>query len=408
MQALQFTTSIPRYALSKVAGGLHPSFYIGPLSCLHYRNVPEPSLPGPDWVRIKTRYAGICGSDLGVLRLHASPLLSCFTSNTFTLGHEQVGTIAEVGANVNDLAIGQRVTADPVLPCATRGIDPPCTACQAGEYSRCRNFAEGQLAPGMMIGLCEDTGGSWSESFVAHRFQVFPIPDAVSDENAILIDAFCAALHPVTRCFPDDDETVLIIGAGSIGICAVAALRALGSKARVIVLARYRFQGEAAERFGADRVVYLRQGDHLSKLANLLGGKLYQPVLGNRMMMGGADVTYECVGVDSSIDQALRLTRSGGRVALLGLAGTTQKVDWTPVWFNELYVQGSFASASVEQTPDGRRRAYQQALEWMGSGKLQLAPLLTHTFQLSDYRKALRTAFQKGRYGLIKSAFVPD
>lgn len=95
---------------------------------------------------------------------------------------------------------------------------------------------------------------------MAHRSQLFHVPDDVSDENAIMVDAFCSTLHPVIRNLPCDQDMVLIIGAGTISICTLAALRALDSRARVIVLARYPFQGQLAWRYGADEVIYLDKG----------------------------------------------------------------------------------------------------------------------------------------------------
>ncbi len=404
MKALRFEISVPRYLLDKALGPLFPAIYTGPLSMLRYAEVPEPALPGPQWVRIRTRYAGICGSDLHQIHLDDSPYVTPFASPSFIMGHENVGVVAEVGAAVDDFSVGDRVIADPVLACPARGIEPPCRSCREGQYPRCESFAEGSLSPGVIIGSCSDTGGSWSPAFVAHRFQLFRIPDGVSDENAALVDAFCSSLHPVMRVFPRDDETVLVLGAGVIGIGVVAALRVLGSRARVVVLAQHRFQGETARRYGADEVVYTRDGDPYAALAGALGARLYRPALGKRAVVGGADVVYECVGRDETVDDALRFTRAGGRMALVGLVGTTSKVDWTPLWFKELTVVGT-NSSSTEEYLGERIRGYRLALDWMAAGKLDLSPLLTHTFPLEEYRRAIAVTTHKARHKVIKSAF---
>jgi len=404
VKAIRFVVSVPRYVVCKALGPLFPSIYVGPLSMLRYQEVPEPLLPGPDWVRIRTRYAGVCGSDMHQIHLDDSPYVTPFASPSFICGHENVGVIAEVGDGVGDFRVGDRVIADPVLPCPARGIEPPCRHCQQGEYPRCDNFAEGNLPPGLIIGACDATGGTWSPTFAAHRFQLFRIPDGVSDENAALVDAFCSSLHPVMRVFPRDDETVLVLGAGVIGIGVVAALRVLGSRARIIVMARYRFQGEAAQRYGADQVIYTGEGDPYTAFAEMVGARVYRPMLGKRVLAGGADVVYECVGTDGTIDDALRFTRAGGRMALVGLAGTTKKVDWTPLWFKELTVIGT-QSSSTEDYRGKRVRCYQLTLNWMAEGKLDLAPLLTHTFPLSEYRRAIEVTSHKARHRVIKSAF---
>ena len=200
---------------------------------------------------------------------------------------------------------------------------------------------------------------------------------------------------------------VLVLGAGVIGLCTVAALRALGSGARVIVVAKYPFQGETAQQFGADEIVYLRQGDYFQKLAEALGGKLHTPMLGKRVMVGGADVVYECVGSSSSIDDSLRLTRSGGTVILVGLAAIPKGVDWTPIWLNELAIKGSYWCST--ETFQGRRvRTFELALEFMAEGKLDLSPMVTHRFRLDEYKTALAVTANKGRYRVIKSVFVFD
>jgi L-iditol 2-dehydrogenase len=381
MEAIQLTVSIPRYVLTKAVGVIYPPIFWGPLAMLRYRDVPEPVLPGPGWVKIKTRYGGICGSDLHTVFLKDSPSLSAFVSSPLTLGHENLGTITEVGEQVRGFAPGDRVVADPLLPCATRGIEEPCEFCRREEFARCRNFAEGELMPGLSIGHCPDTGGSWSPYFVAHQSQLFGVPANVDDENAAMVEPFAGALHWVMRNLPGD--------------------------ARAIVLAKYPFQGEMARRFGADQVIYLREGDYYQALAGATGSRLYKPALGKRVVVGGADVVYECVGSDGSIDDGLRFTRSGGTFVLVGLAAVPRRVDWTPIWLNELTVRGCAWGGT--ETFHGRRvRTFQLALEWMAQGKLDLSGMVTHRFRLDDYKRALAVTTDKRRHAVIKSVFAFD
>jgi threonine dehydrogenase-like Zn-dependent dehydrogenase len=407
MRAIQFLVSVPRYIFTLIAGRICQPAFWGSLSLVHYRELPEPQLPGPDWAKVKVRYGGICASDVGLIRLTESPALSPFGSERFTVGHENMGTLVEVGEQVEGFAVGDRVVADPTLPCAARGINPPCKACHEGQFSRCENIAEGSLSPGVQIGACADTGGSWSPYFVAHRSQLFLVPEGISDENALLVEPFCSALHPVIRNLPHDEDTALIIGAGTIGICVLAALRALDSRARVIVLAKYPFQGELARRYGADEVVYWdKGGKYYTAIAELVGGKLFQPILGKPVMIGGADVTYDCIGSETSIRDALWLTRAGGTIVQIGL-GSTGKIDWTPLWFRELTVVGTLASG-IEEYQGQWIRCHQLALDFMAQGKVDLASLLTHTFRLGDYRRALAMNMNKSRHRLVHSAFVFD
>lgn len=408
MKAIQFTESIPRYLLTKAAGWAYKPAFWGPQSVLRYRQVPRPPLPGPGWVRVKTRYGGICGSDVGSICLKSSLALSAYLSFPFTLGHESVGVVEETGPEVEGFSAGDRVVVEPLLPCATRGIQEPCEFCQRGEFSQCQNFAEGELSAGFSIGFCRDVGGSWSPYYVAHQSQLFPVPDGVSDENGVMVEPFCVALHAVARSLPQDGDTVVVLGSGVIGLCTVAALRALDSRARIVVVAKYPFQGEMARRYGADEVTYLGERDYFQALAQSLGGRLLRPVLGKPVLVGGgADLVYECVGSPRSIDDSLRLARSGGTVVLLGLASVLRGLDWTPIWLKELTVRGS-DWYGMETIQGQRVRGFQLALQWMAEGKLDLAPMVTHRFRLDDYKRALAITTHKGRHKVIKSVFAFD
>lgn len=408
MEALQFTDSIPRYALAKLVGRGYHGIYWSELGNLRYTDVPLVDLPTDEWVRIDTRYGGICGSDIGLILLHASTSTSPFTSFPFTVGHENVGRISEIGRAVDGYSVGQRVVVDPMLSCVVRGFTEPCAMCAAGTPNLCLRFREGTIAPGMLTGFCRDTGGSWSPSFVAHRSQLVPVPDAVSDEQAVLAEPFAVALHAVLRNRPTDEQTVLIIGAGVIGLATLAALRAIGSRARVIITARHPFQQEMACRLGADEVIRPQRGaEFYRQVAQLTGARVYKPILGKDVVSGGADVVYECVGSNATVDDALRLTNSNGRMVLVGLAGIPRGIDWTPIWLNEVHVNGSYCYA-VEELEGERITTMQLAVRLMAEGKADLAPLLTHCFALADYRDALKTVTSKGTSGVIKAVFGFD
>ncbi|MFQ6058134.1 MAG: zinc-binding dehydrogenase [Anaerolineae bacterium] len=408
MKALRFIESIPRYVLSKAIGTFYQPIFWSRFSCLQYDEVPEPPLPNENWARIKVRYGGICGSDLSIISLHNSPALSPFASFPFTMGHENVGTIAELGPGVQGFTPGERVVVDPVPGCEVRGFTDLCPACQRGDIALCQRLTEGDIAPGLLTGFCRDTGGSWSPYLVAHRSQLLRVPHSVDDENGVMVEPFAVALRAVLHNYPRDEDTVLIVGAGVIGICVVAALRALGSRARVLVLAKYPFQAQAAERYGADQVIRLTRGvDHYQELARALGATLHTPILGKRVVVGGADLVFDCVGSDESLDDALRFTRSGGRMVLVGLAAVPKGVDWTPIWLHEIEIKGSYAYG-IESYRGRRVRTFQMALDLMAEGVVDLAPLVTHRFRLEDYPRALATVTNKGRTGVMKAVFTFD
>lgn len=399
--ALQMTDSIPRYVASKAVGRFHDTAFWGPLGSLRYRDVRTPELPTSEWVRVQTLLGGICGSDISSITLHTSTSTTVFTSFPFTLGHENVGTISEVGRQVGDEWLGQRVVVDPLLSYPVRDLpQPPGRA-----LNHCLAWDQGSIAPGMLTGYCRDTGGSWSEEFVAHRSQLVAVPDHLSDEEAVLAEPFAVGLHAVLRAMPSDDDTVLVIGGGIIGLCVIAAMRSLGSKARIVAIARHQFQAEEARRLGADVVLGRTRGDQLeAELVETFGARSLKPVLGPNVIVGGADVVFDCVGSVSSVEQSLRFATSGGRVVMVGLTSNLDGVDWTPVWLNELSLIGSYCYA-IEEWEGEQISTVALAVRLMADGKADLHRLVTHSFALTDYRNALETVTSKSRSGVIKAVF---
>lgn len=364
-------------------------------------------LPNEQWVKIKVTYGGICGSDMNLIYLHDSPSISPLTSFPFTIGHEAVGTISEIGSKVAGLKVGDRVVVDPVLSCAARGMAIPCDACKRGDYSLCSHITDGDIAPGLLIGACKDTGGSWSPYLVAHQSQILKLPEEVGDLNGVMVEPFSCALHSVMRNPPGSGDTVLVIGAGTIGICVVAAIRALDIPCKIVVLSKYEVQTKLALHYGADEVVHLSRGyAGIGEIAAALKARVLKPIMGPPIVQGGADLVFECVGKSRSIHDALRFARSGGKVVLLGLAGILDRIDWTTVWLNELDVKGSFAYSTEEY--EGRpMRTLQIAIELMRLGKVDLSPLITHRFPLEKYKEAFATVANKGRGACMKAVFEP-
>ncbi|HEY8486687.1 MAG TPA: alcohol dehydrogenase catalytic domain-containing protein [Limnochordales bacterium] len=407
MKAVRFSTGPLRFVLGKLAGRLHPSFYTGPLGSVQLAELPPPSLPGPDWAVVRVRLGGVCGSDLHTVTLDASPSMSVFSSMPFVLGHENVGVLEEVGPAVAGFQPGQRVVVEPLLPCRVRGIDPPCPACQAGEVQQCHRFTDGRLAPGLIVGSCRDTGGSWAEKFVAHSSQLVAVPEGVSDEAALMAEPFAVALHSVLRFGPGPGQTALVIGCGAVGLCTVAALRAAAPQARVVAVARHAHQARMAGQLGAHRVVQGRGRQVDEALAGELGARLHRALLGPPVPVGGADVTFECVGSARSITDALRFTRPGGRVVLAGLASTPRGVDWTPIWLKELELRGTFCYG-LESWQGRVVRTLELALELMAAGQVDLAPLVTHKFPLSQWRRAIDVSLHKRAQAALKVALFPD
>lgn len=405
MKAIRYHATIQRYAAGLALAKVSTAQLWSGRSCTIFEDVPLPTLPGPEWVRIKTRLGGICGTDLSAIHLHASPLYSAFTSFPYTFGHENVGTIAEIGTAVTGWQPGERVVVEPLLTCAARGMAEPCEYCRRGEINRCLCTNQGALAPGLLIGACSATGGSWSPYFVAHQSQLYRLPPQIGEENALMIEPFAVGLHAALQHLPADDETVLLLGAGTIGLCMLAALRSLACRAEIWVAARYPFQAEAARRLGASDVL---SGDLYAELARRMGGAVYKPIIGKQTLTGGVDRTFECTGNDSALDDALRLTRPGGTVVLVGVPGIAKDVDWTSIFLKELRVISAYTYHHAEQFQNRTWSTFDLAIELLASGKVDLGWMVTHRFKLDDYDKAFKLIGQKGNSGLIKAVFEFD
>lgn len=368
------------------------------LSPLQLEEITEPELPTSDWVRIKPLLSGICGSDLGTLSAESSPYFSPITSPPFVLGHEIVGVVTE---DNGDFRAGERVVVEPALGCTVRGIDPPCSYCAVGSYALCVNVVKGAVSAGIQTGFCRDTGGGWSEgTLVAHPSQLHRVPDGVPDEAAVAVEPLACAVHAALKIEPGPDETVLVIGAGSVGLFVVAALRQLTNTGRIICVAKHERQKKEALRLGADEVVHPREV--YEALPAMLGTEGYKPEIGKPVVMGGADKVFECVGAAGTMEDAVRLARPGGEVALVGMPAARSCLDLTALWHKEVNLAGAYAYG-IEQFEGERVRSFKLALRIAPEIKLQT--LVGPRFRLREYREAVAAARAAGREGHVKVVF---
>jgi threonine dehydrogenase-like Zn-dependent dehydrogenase len=254
-----------------------------------------------------------------------------------------------------------------------------------------------------MMGFCRDTGGSWSRYYLAHTSQLYRVPKAVSDENALMVEPFACGLHAALLDFPTDDESILILGAGTIGLVTLAALRALGSKAEILVSARYPFQAEAARRLGASRV--LIGEDLYAQVAVHSGASLYKPLIGKRVLVGGMPRVYECVGSSETLDDALHLAATGGKVIVVSVPGIAKGVDWTAVFSKELQLGASSVYHHVEPYGGRTWRAFDLALDLMSRGEVDLGWMVTHRYPLAAYKQAFSELGDRRCHAIIKAVF---
>jgi threonine dehydrogenase-like Zn-dependent dehydrogenase len=357
------------------------------LSPLRLLNRPDPRRPGPQWTRVRPLLSGICGSDLGLLTGRTSPYLSALVSMPFAPGHEVVGETLD---DLPDLPARTRVVLDPVLGCVAREIDP-CPSCAAGGHNRCDRLTAGRVPAGLQTGFCAGTGGGWSRMLVAHASQVHRVPDSLDDPAAVLVEPLACAIRAVRRVPVPAGASVLVVGAGTVGLLTVLALREHTRAGPVYVVARHDHQRERAKIAGATEVIAPDRAAWALRRAT--GGFLATPDRGAEFLLGGVDVAFECTG-GSGLDTALRVVRAGGTVVLTGMPH--QPVDLTPAWFRELELVGAYASGGGD---------FPAALA------LAHAPTLTGyvdaVYPLSRWRDAIGHAAAAGRLGTVKVAFNP-
>jgi len=411
MKALVFDISPRRWFLCKAASFVAPGVCYGPLSGLRLVDHPVPELPGRQWVRLRTLLGGICGSDLALimLRNHPATILQRFASFPAVLGHENVAIIEQVGADVSDWRAGDRVCVEPAIGCAARGDASPCRQCTEGRTSLCERSGGDGLPPRALVGLNRLTGGSWAERFVAHQSQLHRVPERLTDEAAVLIDPLASAAHAVLRRMPREGESILVNGAGIIGLGILAAIRAMGCANPISIVARHHFQQETARRLGASDVLAFRRkdsaADRYDTVARLTTGIRVPGRFGNQGLIGGFDLTFDCTGTARGMTDAIKWTRSRGTVVSVGTSGIGV-VDTTPIWFDEIEIIG--ANGRQIETYQGRAiHTYELVLEWATSGRLDLSAIPVKRFPLSRYRAAFRQIGSRGRYPIIKAAFDP-
>jgi threonine dehydrogenase-like Zn-dependent dehydrogenase len=233
---------------------------------------------------------------------------------------------------------------------------------------------------------------------VAHPSQLHPIADALSDEAAVLIEPFACCIHAALRGGATKDDFVVVVGAGTIGLLTVAAIRRFTPPRRLIAVAKHPTQRDLARKLGADQVV--APDEVFQRIRFATGARRLDGMMDRSLLLGGADLTFECVGRADSLNDAVCFTREGGTVVAVGMPGE-EKVDWAPIWQRELTVMGAYAYGSEPKRKG--RRTFELALE--AAPELHLEKLTGPLFGLGDYRDAIAYAMASGRLGAVKVAF---
>jgi threonine dehydrogenase-like Zn-dependent dehydrogenase len=373
------------------------------------QDVPDAQPLRDDWVVTRPLLVGICGSDSKQVLLdfgesEADNAMAAFCSFPQVMGHEVVAEVVSMGPAARGLDVGQRVVLNPWLSCAPRGISPLCPSCEAGDYSLCWSFTEGPISAGIHTGVSADATGGYAELMPAHDSMLFPVPDALRDEQAIFADPFAVSLHSITRHPPAEGAKVLVYGAGSLGCCAVAILRALYPSVEVAVVARFPAQQALVKQLGAS--VVIGSDDRLQiieELARWSGGRLRQPMRGLPMAHpGGVDVVYDTVGKPETFEVGVRLLRARGTLVKSGVHGAA-RWEWSPLYFKEISWVGSNAFG-VESVDGVRKHGIEHYLDLASSGRVDVSAMLTHTFRLAEWRDAFYTIAMQGTTGAVKVA----
>ena len=364
----------------------------------------------PDWVVTRPLLAGICGSDSKMALLDFGDedidnAMAGLCSFPQVMGHEVVGEVVSLGPEARGFDVGQRVVLNPWLSCEPRGITPLCPSCQVGDYSLCHNFTAGEIAAGIHTGLSSDATGGYADLMPAHPRMLFPVPDDVSDEHAVLADPFSVSLHAITRHPPAPGGKALVYGAGALGSTAVAILRALYPDVEVAVIARFDAQAELASKFGAS--VVMKPDDRMQiieELAKWSGGKLVLGTAGLPMCHpGGIDVVYDTIGKPETLEVGVRLLRARGTLVKAGFHAPG-RWEWSPLYFKELNWVGSNAFG-IEEVEGVRQHAMEHYLGLVRAGRVDIRQMLTHTFRLEDWRDAFAALADQANSGAIKVAF---
>src|SRR5512143_347940 len=333
MKTITYELNIPRLVLTKALGIVWRGAYFAPTSALRMLDVPSGPLPDPRFVRLRPTLAGICGTDLHLAYIQGSPFIApaALPGNSRTyLGHEVVCDVVETGPAVETLTVGDRVALRNGDTCAVLGRVPPCRQCAQGNYSLCE--------AGEKRGCAESVGGGWSEEIVAHELRFFKVPPDIRDEQACLIEPCAVGVRAVLRRPPRSGDRVLVVGAGTIGLMTLQAVKAAQPDCRLVVMAKYPHQVALAKQRGADEVIAPREG--YRGVARLTGGEYHRSTLGVEFVAGGFDLIYDTIGTARTVTGCLRWGRSGGAVVLVGVEFKPMTVDRTPVWYQAVDLIG--------------------------------------------------------------------
>ncbi len=262
--------------------------------------------PRPGEILVQPTVVGVCGSDV-----HAAAGHHPIVTLPYNPGHEVVGVVCELGGAVTEVQVGDRVVVEPTLPCWE------CKHCRAGRINLCERLR--------FFGCVHDQGGM-ADYFTIPANRVHVLPADLTDEQAVLIEPLATPVHAVALNGGVADAAVVIIGAGTIGLLVLAAARAAGAR-RVVMTDIQQSKRARALRLGADAVVDAARSDVVAAVREELGES--------------ADVVFDCVAVQATVDQGIQLALKGGSVMIVGVPVKPVTVPLPEIQDQQVRVQGS-------------------------------------------------------------------
>lgn len=321
--------------------------YLAEVGRFETREIEVPE-PGPRDVLVAVKSCGVCGSDI---HYYEHGRIGDFVVDApLILGHECAGEVVAVGAQVTTLVRGDRVALEPGIPCRH------CKHCLSGRYNLC---------PDVVFMATPPVHGAFCEYVISPEDFAYKLPDNVSTEAGATIEPLSVGLHAANLTHLRAGETVVVLGSGPIGLLAVAAAGAAGAgEVSAVDLVDMRL--DAALSFGASRTVNAAEEDVSEALRD------------------SADVVVDCVGIPATLAQAFDVAKPGGRVAWVGMGTASADLPLVNAQVKELMVTGVFRYANV----------YQSAVNLLGAGKIDTAPIVTHRFAFPDVAEAVTFAQQ--------------
>jgi threonine dehydrogenase-like Zn-dependent dehydrogenase len=384
IKAIVYERKPVKYGVSKaisMAGLESLSFQFGPL---RLTELDPPQAPNISFKKFRPLLSGICGSDLATISAKSSRILEDVVSFPFVLGHETVGICDD----------GKLAVLKAVLSCEPRGLSL-CQYCKEGRVDKCQNLKYGCLSPGLQTGFCKDTLGGWSEQLLAHDSQLMILPDTYSLKKAVLIEPLSCALHAALLAKVEKNSLIAVVGAGTMGLLSVAALRYFYPSTEIIVGAKYKHQEQLALLFGATQVA------KPSALANLIRLKTKSlKVMG--ALSYGADIVIDAIGTAESLQFSFSITRPTADVICLGMP-SKETIDLTLLWQRQLNLSGAYAYGYEEKH---QKDTFSLASEIAAS--INVERLVSKIYPLENFVFAINHAFDAGKRGAVKIAFAPN